>query len=418
MPAPLDEPSASDEGATKWALTQLTLSPRLRQRRFQLLPVQGPSSPFTDLQGRLPGDSTAPVDLADLISSIAEVGVLQPVLVEETCSTDGAAPSMTLAAGERRLRAVRWGAVHMPDNPHFQQLPAVVCPGPLSQEERRIWQLIENLARTDLRPGELAAALLLHRCAVLVGKLLAAAIPVPANVYALDDPIARFRALEKIRGSNTACAAPWAEVLTRLGLQLSPRKARELVRAFAELPREISEEMDEVGIALHTRIRFAQLRTGRTQAAEDIWAAVRSRGKPELLPGAIDVATKTAVPVPECDDSVDGATVIVDVAQQLHDHANAARAAKLRRTCGAGGDAALDVEQHAEPQPDFDHQDRSAAPTASAADATRTDIAADLVADAFAALRALAAAVATGGALSPHDQASLRLLIDQITAAA
>lgn len=412
MPEPLDEPSASDEGATKWALTQLTLSPRLRQRRFQLLPVKGPSSPFTDLQGRLPGDSTAPVELADLISSIAEVGVLQPVLVEETRGADGAAPSMTLAAGERRLRAVRWGAVHMPDNPHFRQLPAVVCPGPLSQEERRIWQLIENLARTDLRPGELAAALLLHRCAVLVGKLLAAAIPVPADVYALDDPIARFRALEKIRGTNTTCAAPWAEVLTRLGLQLSPRKARELVRAFAELPREISEEMDEAGIALHTRIRFAQLRTGRTQAAEDIWAAVRSRGKPELLPGAIDLATK---PVPECDDSVDGATVIVDVAQQLHDHANAARAAKLRRTSGADGDAAHDVGQHAEPRPDFDHHESSTTPTGPAA--TRVDVAADLVADALAALRALAAAVATGCALSPHDDASLRLLIDQITAA-
>ena len=57
-----------------------------------------------------------------------------------------------------------------------------------------------------------------------------------------------------------------AEVLSRLGLQLTPRKARQIVRAFAELPRELSAEMDEHQVALHTRIRFAQLRQGRERA--------------------------------------------------------------------------------------------------------------------------------------------------------
>ncbi len=80
------------------------------------------------------------------------------MLVEEIDPSDGTHPAMKLAAGERRLRACRWGAVNRPDNPHFAALPAVVCPGPLPDEERRIWQLVENLARESLRPGELAAA--------------------------------------------------------------------------------------------------------------------------------------------------------------------------------------------------------------------------------------------------------------------
>ncbi|WP_233594942.1 replication-relaxation family protein [Amycolatopsis sp. WAC 04169] len=62
---------------------QLGFSLRLRQRRFALLPLRGEGMPFTDSQGRGPGDSTVPEELADLISSIATVGVLQPIGVEE-----------------------------------------------------------------------------------------------------------------------------------------------------------------------------------------------------------------------------------------------------------------------------------------------------------------------------------------------
>ncbi|MFD9961712.1 hypothetical protein [Amycolatopsis sp. NPDC058986] len=149
---------------------------------------------------------------------------MQPVLVEEITAEDGKPPSMRLAAGERRLRASRWGAVHLPDNPHFAALRAVVCPGPLSDEERRIWQLVENLARESLRPGELVAALVLDRCAVLLGKLVASGHAVPAEVYAIDDPIARFQAMERIRGTDRSCAAPWSEVLSRLA-QRGPRIA-------------------------------------------------------------------------------------------------------------------------------------------------------------------------------------------------
>jgi ParB family chromosome partitioning protein len=349
------------------------LSPRLRKRRFALLPLRGEGSPFTELQGRLPGDNTTPADLADLISSISNVGVLQPVLVEEIDTGDGAHPAMKLAAGERRLRACRWGAVHRPDNPHFAALPAVVCPGPLSDEERRIWQLVENLARESLRPGELAAALVLDRCAVLLGKLLAGGHAVPADVYAIDDPIARFTAMERIRGTDKRCAAPWVEVLSRLGLQLSPRKARELVRAFAEMPREIAEEMDEAKVSLHTRIRFVELSRGRAQAAQDIWAAVKDTGRTRLLPSALAAATG--------EPELSAEQALAD-AERVQEQADTARADKLR----------------AEPR----RPEQAVAVDSRLVDRT------------LAALRQLLLALVQGAQLGSHDRGSLALLLDQL----
>lgn len=353
-----------------WAVNQLAIAPKLRQRRFALLPLRGPGAVFTDVQGRAPGESTTPSELSDLISSISTVGVLEPVLVEETPDPAGGPSVLRLAAGERRLRAARWGATHQPDNPHFAALPAVVLPGPLSEEERRIWQLVENLARQPLRPGELAAALLLHRSAVLLGKLVAAGIPVPTEVYSIADPAERFRALDRLRGNNTAAAAPWPEVLQRLGLQLTPRKARELVRAFGALPRELSEDMDDAKVTLATRIRFAQLHNGRAEAAEGIWAAVRERGRVDLLPAALTAAA-----------DIDEPTACVAAAETAQEQGNAARADTLRRH----------------------HQGPPERPPTNG-----------LVTAALRALRELAAA---GTALSTYDAASLRLLTDQITAA-
>lgn len=135
----------------------------LRRRRFELIPLSGDGAAYTMPQGRRPGDATTPTELADLISSIAEFGVLQPILAEEITQEAGSRPRLRLVAGERRLRACRWGAAHLGDNPHFKTIPAIICPGPLSDEDRRMWQLIENLAREPLRPGEQAAARYLAR---------------------------------------------------------------------------------------------------------------------------------------------------------------------------------------------------------------------------------------------------------------
>jgi ParB family transcriptional regulator, chromosome partitioning protein len=294
-------------------------------RRLEMLPLRGPGAAYAASQARQPGDSTTPAELSDLISSIAEIGVLHPILVEERPGKEHERPAMRVVTGERRLRACRWGALHVPDNPNFDAIPAIISPGPVPPEECRKWQLVENLAREPLRPGEQAAALLLHRCAILAGKLLRAGASVPAEVYDIDDPVERFSVLKKIRGGNTDCAAPWAEVLTRLGLQLTPRKARQIVRAFAELPRELSAEMDEHQVALHTRIRFAQLRQGRAEAASQIWAAVKGRGRADLLPAAVQAGLD--------DPRIDPGKA-VEAADALHQAANASRSQKLSKHPG------------------------------------------------------------------------------------
>lgn len=314
---------------------RLATSEQLRRRRFELLPLSGPGAPFAEVQGRQPADSTTPAGLADLISSIATVGVLQPILVEELPDSE-----LRLVSGERRLRAASWGAIHLADNPHFASIPAVICGGPLSEEERRVWQLVENLAREDLRPGELAAALLYERCAVLTAKLLGAGIPVPEKVARLDDPVERFRALDRLRlqAGASRLGAPWLEVLRRLGIQMSEERAKHLVRAFAALPPELSADMDAAGVALATRMEFLRLDRGRAAAASELWEAVKARGRPDLLAAAV----RESLEHPAVD-----AEEALEAAETLHREANVARARSQREPDGLpsadGVEAALEA---------------------------------------------------------------------------
>ncbi|MEV8099111.1 ParB/RepB/Spo0J family partition protein [Kitasatospora sp. NPDC085879] len=398
---------------------------RLAQRRFVMLPLRGPGSAYTEPQGRQPGDATAPVELADLISSISEVGLLEPVLVEETPSAGGGAPAMRLVSGERRLRAMRWGALHLEENPHFAAIPAIVCPGPLSDEERSTWRFVENFAREDLKPAEQAVALMYQRCAVLVGKLLRAGKPVPREVYEITDAVERFQALEKIRSGDRSCAAPWSEVLTRLGLQLSERKAMELVRAFRELPRDLSEEMDEAGVRLNTRIRYARLQRGRADAAAGIWASLKNTGRLHLLPSAVDISL--------AEPDLDNVDAIVDAAGARFDNANAGRRAKLSRipageeANGQHGDKAEDLEPAdsattqsssraadapaAAPGPDGEP---SGVQTSGTPTEQRPLVDQAVVRATLDSLRSLLADLRTGHDLGRYDQGSLRLALREL----
>jgi ParB family chromosome partitioning protein len=312
-------------GSAREVACRLAGSPQLRRRELELLPLYGPGSVFSEVQGRVPGGSTTPWDLAELVSSIAAVGVLQPILVERLPDL-----TMRLVAGERRLRAVRWGAAHIGGNPHFETIPAVVSPGPLPEEDRRAWQIAENLVRADLAPGELAGALVFERCAVLTTRLLAAGVAVPGSVNEVDDPLARFRDLERIRleANLHQVGAPWEEVLGRLGIQMGPDTARQLCRALASLPAELSSEMDEAGITLATRLDYLKVDRGCRGAAEELWDAVKERGRPELLAGALRHCQLTP--------GVSAATAL-RLAEAGRKRANLARADTLR-PCPPGGE--------------------------------------------------------------------------------
>jgi ParB family chromosome partitioning protein len=355
---------------------------------LELLPLRGEGAAFTDVQGRGWGNasSTTPTELVDLISSIGAVGQLQPVLVEEL--TGG---TRRLVSGERRVRAMRWGAIHHPDNGHFANVAAVVVDGPLSDEERRSWQLIENLARADLQPGELAAALLYERCAVLVARLVANDVAVPADVAALDDPVTRFEALDKVRrqAGLHSVGAPWPEVIRRIGIQLSEARARKLVAAFRSMPTEISAEMDAATVSLHSRAQWLKLRRGHADAAAEIWAALRDNDETDLLTGAVTEALDhPAAPV----------AAIVDTARTQREAANEARADTARRT------------RHPHPQPG------PGLGVGCAAGDDRTEIDPDVVADVRRGLGRLLEALRAGAELSRYDTGSLRLHLAELDA--
>ncbi|HEX9530416.1 MAG TPA: ParB/RepB/Spo0J family partition protein [Acidimicrobiales bacterium] len=314
----LSSPPVQTPGSALDAARRLSASPCLVRRRLELLPLSGPGSVFSDVQGRRPGASTTPEDLAELVSSIASVGVLQPILVERLPDE-----TLRLVAGERRLRAARWGAANLPPNPYFESIPAVVCPGPLPEEERRTWQIAENLVRADLAPGELAAALVFERCAVLTTKLLAAGVPLPRSTVEIEDPLQRFRDLERIRleAHLHKIGAPWEEVLGRLGIQLGADSARQLYRAFSSLPPEVSTDMDAAGIGLATRLDYLRVDRGCRGAARELWEAVKARGRPELFSGAL----RQRLDHPGLD-----ATAALGAAEAVRDDANRARARALR----------------------------------------------------------------------------------------
>jgi len=297
------------------ALSEL-MSPALSTRRFCQFPLVGPDGGqvFTEIQGRgFDGHSAlSPTSLEDLISSIGTGGLLSPVLLEQLGER-----SYRLIAGERRLRAMRWGSANHPTNPHFQQLAAVVVDGPLSAQDRRRFQLIENLAREDLRPGELAAALLFERCAVLAARLLVEGVAV-ADAVIQEDPVSQWQALDQLRieaGLHNV-GAPWDEVIGLIGLSISPRRAKSLVTAFRAMPAEVAAQMDESGVTLASRQQWLELgKKGRDGAADEIWAALAELDRPELLTRTCQEALEH--PGAEVDE-------LVELAVTVHDRVKAA----------------------------------------------------------------------------------------------
>ena len=98
--------------------------------------------------GQQPRRSFSPEELRDLVESIREKGVLQPVIVRPT------AAGYELVAGERRLRAAQAAGVGT--------IPAIVKK--FSDRESLEAALVENVQRADLNAIELAEAY--HRLAV------------------------------------------------------------------------------------------------------------------------------------------------------------------------------------------------------------------------------------------------------------
>jgi ParB/RepB/Spo0J family partition protein len=257
----------------------------VRDRSLVFLPVSGNDAPVVEAQAR-----TTQMDeesLTELISSIATHGVLQPIVVEKVGS------KTRLVAGERRLRAFQYLAEHHPDNPHvLAGIPALVAENRYADDERRSAQIAENLVRADLTVSELGEALLWVRCAVLMDKLDSLGHDVPDEVRREDSAVERWAMLETFRIETGAhnVGAPWAEVLQTVGIQVPAQRAQLLARAVSELPPGIGEEMDELNVSLHSRIKWLGLAEQDPETAAKLWEEVRDREKPEVLSSAVAAA--------------------------------------------------------------------------------------------------------------------------------
>ncbi len=260
-----------------------------------------------------PKVTTPPAELADLITSIHTSGLLQPILCEQL--PDG---RLVPVSGHRRLAACKWGWTHLSEHPNhhrFSTVPAIVVNGPLKEEHRRRVQLVENLSRKALQPGELAAGLLYGRAAILSERLTEAGFPPPKAVVTVADPVERWEGLNQWRIDNELwhVGAPWPTLLHRLGIDLPMTRCKQLAAAFRHIPKTISTEMDASQVALATRQKWMRLWKGRDQAAEEIWAAVKERD-PKLLARAVREAETD--PARTADEAVEAAAAFHEAADQ------------------------------------------------------------------------------------------------------
>jgi ParB family transcriptional regulator, chromosome partitioning protein len=121
---------------------------------LHLAPVPGATFaelPVDDIgtNPRQPRNAFDEDDLAELVASVAEIGVLQPVVVRRvTRSQQDTGPAFELVMGERRLRACRAAG--------RETIPAIVR---VTEDEHMLRDaLLENLHRAQLNPLEEAAA--------------------------------------------------------------------------------------------------------------------------------------------------------------------------------------------------------------------------------------------------------------------
>ncbi|GAB3457513.1 ParB/RepB/Spo0J family partition protein [Kineococcus endophyticus] len=87
-------------------------------------------------------------DLAELVHSIREIGVLQPIVVRPVAAADDGSPRYELVMGERRWRATTEAG--------FDTIPAIVRD--TADDDLLRDALLENLHRSQLNPLEEAAA--------------------------------------------------------------------------------------------------------------------------------------------------------------------------------------------------------------------------------------------------------------------
>jgi ParB family chromosome partitioning protein len=188
-------------------------------------------------------------EIKDLVASIKEKGVIEPIVVKR--SED----HFILAAGERRLNAARIAGL--------KEIPAIIRE--LTDQELLEVGLIENLQRRDLNPIEEALAYeqlhknfgLTHdRIAVLVGKERST-ITNAVRLLALPKRIVEYLRLGRMNAGHARALLAFdnetkmlvaAEHIVKDGL--SVRQAEAMVRKMQQKPRIVPAREKEPNIVM------------------------------------------------------------------------------------------------------------------------------------------------------------------------
>ncbi|MFN2526374.1 MAG: ParB/RepB/Spo0J family partition protein [Actinomycetota bacterium] len=222
-----------------------------------------------DPNPRQPRRSFADESIAELTASIAELGILQPILVRATDSG-----RYEIVAGERRFRAASRAGL--------ERIPVIVLEtDEIGSLERA---LVENLHREDLNPLEEAAGYrqLIDEAGLTqeeLGRRIGRNRVTVANMLRLLElPIGAQRLLQEGRltaahGKAILAAAPtWQERLAQRAAyeQLSVRDTEEMVRRWQErfvkapsvkgsshaTPAIVAETQRKLSDYLQTRVRI------------------------------------------------------------------------------------------------------------------------------------------------------------------
>lgn len=214
------------------------------QEGYRLIPIEAvKKNPY---QPRAKIDAS---EIKDLVSSIKEKGVIEPIVVKR--SDD----HFILAAGERRLKAARVAGL--------KEIPAIIRD--LNDQELLEIGLIENLQRRDLNPIEEALAYeqlnknfgLTHdRIAVLVGKDRST-ITNAVRLLILPKRIVEYLHLGKLNAGHARALLALdgeikkLEVADRIVREgLSVRQTEALVRKLNRKPRIIPAKVKEPNIVM------------------------------------------------------------------------------------------------------------------------------------------------------------------------
>jgi len=234
-----------------------TKDDRALQEGYRMIPIQdikpNPYQPRAKIEES---------DIKDLISSIKEKGIIEPLIVKRTGNT------FVLAAGERRLRAARFAGL--------KEVPVVIKD--LTDQELLEIGLIENLHRKDLNPIEEALAYeelhtkfdLTHdRIAQLVGKDRST-ITNALRLLNLPEKIKRFLRNGKLNQGHARALLVLEDELRMVQIaeriveeQLSVRVTEALLKRLQRRPKIVPGPEkepnllileDELSKLLHTRV--------------------------------------------------------------------------------------------------------------------------------------------------------------------